>query len=175
MRTRVSLLMLLALAALAASPAGAVPPRAVPVVHEELARTLDQLVGQLHDLGARFVHGEPGGDRPLLSYMLRHREELGLSADQAQGLERLRTEFQREAIRRDADRRVAEMDLALLLAADSVDLGQVEVKLREIERLRVDLRLARIRTIEQGKGLLTAEQREKLRRLLAIPPGGPLR
>ncbi len=31
----------------------------------------------------------------------------------------------------------------------------MEAKLREIERLRADLRLARIRTIEQGKAQLT--------------------
>ena len=59
------------------------------------------------------------------------------------------------------------MELAALLRAD---LAQVEAKLREIERLRLDLRLARIRTIEQGKAQLTPEQRAKLRSLLADPP-----
>jgi Spy/CpxP family protein refolding chaperone len=45
----------------------------------------------------------------------------------------------------------------------------VEAKVREAERLRADMRIARIRTIEQGRTQLTAEQREKLRALLAEP------
>ena len=105
--------------------------------------------------------------------MLRYKDELGLSADQVQSLERLRADFQREAILRDADLRIAEMDLTTLLEREPVDLGQVEAKLREIERLRGDLRLARIRTIEQGKAQLSPEQRGKLRALLAEP--GPTR
>ena len=43
------------------------------------------------------------------------------------------------------------MELTTLLDADAADLQQVEAKLRAIERLRADLRLARIRTIKQGK------------------------
>jgi Spy/CpxP family protein refolding chaperone len=109
--------------------------------------------------------------------MLSHRADLGLSEAQVSALERLRADFQREAIRRDADLRVAETDLRALLASEPVDMGRVEAKVREIERLRADLRLARIRTIEQGKGQLSIEQRERLRALLAEPPrprtGGP--
>ena len=72
-------------------------------------------------------------------------------------------------MKRDADLRVAEMDLETLRRADPVDLARVEAKVREIERARADLRVARIRTIEQGKAQLTAEQREKLRMLAAEP------
>jgi Spy/CpxP family protein refolding chaperone len=98
--------------------------------------------------------------------MLQLRAELGLSADQVRNLERLRSDFQREAIRREADLRVAEIELATFLDRESVDLGQVEAKVREIERIGADLRLARIRTLEQGKAQLSAEQREKLRNLM---------
>jgi hypothetical protein len=145
----------------------------MPVAHEEISGALDELAGQLHGLGTRwrehFRYVEPRGERPLITLMLRHREELGLSPEQAQGLERLRAGFQREAIRREADLRLAEMDLATLLDTEPADLAQVEAKLREIERERAELRLARIRTIEQGKALLTSEQRGKLRTLLAEP------
>jgi Spy/CpxP family protein refolding chaperone len=101
--------------------------------------------------------------------MLRHRGELELSQEQIRTLERLRNDFQREAIRREADLRIAETDLTNLLDAEAVELGQVEAKVREIERLRADLRLARIRTIEEGKAQLSSEQRKKLQALLAEP------
>ena len=175
MRTHIPFGLFLALLALA-TPAAALEPTApIPAAHEELGRSLDGLIGQLHDLGSRWREHfapSPRGERPLITLMLRYKDELGLSADQVQSLERLRADFQREAIRRDADLRIAVVDLAAPLEKDPVDLGPVEAKLREVERLRVDLRLARIRAIEQGKSQLTAEQRAKLRTLLAEPEHG---
>lgn len=175
MQTRAFVWLFLASMTVAAPGAASESANPMPAAHEELGRTLDELVGQLHDMGSRWREHftpAPRGERPLITLMLRHKDELGLSPDQVQSLERLRTDFQREAIRRDADLRIAQMDLATLLERDPVDLGQVEAKVREIERLRTDLRLARIRAIEQGKTQLTAEQRAKLRTLLAEPEHG---
>jgi Spy/CpxP family protein refolding chaperone len=59
------------------------------------------------------------------------------------------------------------MDLNGLLGADKLDMAKVEAKVREIERLRTDLRIARIRTIQKGKEVLTADQRKRLQELLA--------
>ncbi|MBI2360514.1 MAG: periplasmic heavy metal sensor [Deltaproteobacteria bacterium] len=87
--------------------------------------------------------------------------------EQVRSLERLRADFERQAIKNEADLRVGEMDLSALLEAEPVDLKQIEAKVREIERLRADLRFARIRAIEQGKGQLSAEQRERLQSLLS--------
>jgi len=108
------------------------------------------------------VEGERRDQRPLISLMLEHREELELSRKQVQELERLRHDYQREVIRSEADLRIAEIDLEKLLKDDPVDLDQVKAKLQEIERVRADDRFRRIRTIEQGKALLSPEQREKL-------------
>jgi hypothetical protein len=164
----ISVFVILALAL----PAAAAEPRAVPVTHEELSRAIDDLAGQLYGLGERwrghFVSSEPG-ERPLISIMLSHRQELGLSPAQVQELERLRADFQRQAIKHDADLRVAEMDLSALLKVEPVDLAKVEAKVREIERLRADLRVARIRTIELGKAQLNPDQRAKLSSLFVEP------
>jgi Spy/CpxP family protein refolding chaperone len=179
-------------AAVAASLSLAVPATAgdglsvVPAFHDELRRGLDELAGhmqgfagQMHGLGAQWrdhlaAAPEGGPERPLISIALAHRAELGLSPGQVEALERLRADFQREAIRREADLRVAEMDVAALRRAEPVDLAQVEARVREAERLRADLRVARIRTIEQGRAQLTPEQREKLREI-AAGPGWPMR
>lgn len=103
-----------------------------------------------------------GAERPLLSLALERREELGLSAEQVKALEAARGAFEKEAIRRHADIEIAERELAELLHEPTVDLSQVEAKVREIARVRADLRLARIKTLEKGKGILTADQRTKL-------------
>src|SRR3989304_3662749 len=83
---------------------------AAAVAHEELGRACEELAGQLRGLGARFrEHFLPGDpqDRPLITLMLHYRTELALTPQQVDTLERLRSDFQREAIRRDADLRGA--------------------------------------------------------------------
>jgi hypothetical protein len=152
--------------------AGERPP-AIAVFHDEVRRGLDELAGHLQGLGGQWRDAlasvESGAERPLISIALAHRVELGLSGNQVASLERLRSDYQREAIRRDADLRIAEMDIANLRRAEPVDLAQVEARVREAERLRADMRMARIRTIEEGKAQLSAEQRDKLRALAAEP------
>jgi len=177
MRSRFPLIVLVLALGAGVPPSAAEPPAVRPVVHDELSRSLDELASQLHGLTERwrghFGRGEAPGERPLITLMLGWRQELGLSAAQIESLERLRAEFQRDAIRRDADLRVAEMDLAALLRTDTVDLAAAEAKVREIERLRAETRLARIRAIEEGKMQLTVEQRAKLRTLLAQQAARP--
>jgi Spy/CpxP family protein refolding chaperone len=114
----------------------------------------------------RILDEQTALDRPVITLMLRRRHELGLSPQQVQDLENLRDGYQREAIRYDADIRIAEVDLQRLLKADTVDLEQVTGKLQEIGNLKAEIQLARIRAIEQGKALLSPEQHEKLSALL---------
>jgi hypothetical protein len=143
-----------------------------PLFNQQFAQGLDDLGRELRDwlgrwgdyLGTGTVKNE---ERPLIAFMLRNREKLDLSAAQVKNLEQLRNDFQKESIRKDADLRVAEMDLSNLLNGEKPDMAKVDAKVREIERLRGDLRIARIRTIEKGKEQLTADQRKKLQELLA--------
>jgi len=147
--------------------------RAASAAPDELSETWDEIGQALRDWVDRardylsFNIRVPREERPLISLMLRNRDKLGLSADQVRSLEQLRNDFQKASIRNDADVRVAEMDLDALLDEPKVDMAQVEAKVREIERLRADLRIARIRTIEKGKEQLTSEQRKKLQELLS--------
>jgi hypothetical protein len=153
---------------------GAEPTR--PAFHAEAGRLMGDVTDQIRSFGAqldRHLRGLGGGgalvERPLISLMLDHRAELGLTSDQVSRLEALRAEFTREAIRRDAEIRIAEMDLAALLETDSLDLARVEAKVRELAQVQADLRIARLRTIEQGRSLLTPEQRARLAALLGQP------
>ena len=87
------------------------------MVHDELNRALDDLVGQVHGLLDRwrdhFGRSEAPAERPVITLMLNWRQELALSATQEQSLERLRADFQREATRRDAELRAAETTFAV--------------------------------------------------------------
>lgn len=108
----------------------------------------------------------------LSGLALRHQKELALTPAQVQSLRQLGTDAQRDGIKRQADLRLAELDLRGLMAPDPADpnkprdMARIEAKVREIEKLRADGRLARIQSLEQSRQVLTPEQREKLRGLL---------
>ena len=131
---------------------------------EDIGRRLRDLLDRLKE---NFTLEISAQDRAPISLMLRNRERLGLSADQIKQLEQLRNDFAKESIRSEANLRIAEMDLTSLLEAQAVDMAQVEAKIRDIERIRGDLRIARVRSIEKGKSQLSAEQRRKFQELQA--------
>jgi len=112
-------------------------------------------------MGGMMMGGHPA-ERPLISLTLQNKDQLGLTPDQVKALESLRSEFQKEAIRRSADLQIAEAELGDLLAVEPVDLAKAEAKLRQIEGLRAEIRLSRIKTLEKGKAVLSPEQRKKL-------------
>jgi protein CpxP len=102
---------------------------------------------------------------PLITIMLDHRLELGLTLDQERRLRELRTEFAKESERRSAEIRVAEIELDALLQQDTWDLAKIEPKVKQIARLQGDLRLARIETLAAGRDVLTPEQLERLKQI----------
>jgi len=154
-----------------ANGAGLSPPKAaVPDdladAWERLQRALQDWGGRMRDrLGAR----DSREDRPLITQMLNNKDRLGLSADQVRKLEQLRDNFQRQSTRNDANLRIVEIDIADLLDNDPVEMAKVEAKIREGEKLRANLRLARIRAVEQAKAQLNAEQKKTLQELIAEP------
>ena len=97
-----------------------------------------------------------------------NREKLGLSTQQVDSLRKLGMDSKRASIRRKADVQIAQLDLMSLRFSDPVDMGKIEAKVREIEKLKGDGSIARIRTAEAAKAQLTAEQKEKLKSLRAM-------
>lgn len=109
----------------------------------------------------------------LSGLALRHQKDLALTPAQVDNLRKLGTDARRDAIKRKAEQRLAELDLRTMMAPDAADpnkprdLAKIETKVREIEKLRADGRVAQIRNLEQSRQVLTPEQREKLRTLLS--------
>lgn len=110
-------------------------------------------------------HGRRDHERPLISLMLMRKEQLGLSADQERALKDLRTNFEKESIKRTAEIDVAELEMNSLLEQEKVDIVKVEVAAKKIAMLQAELRVGRIKTIEAGKAILTPEQATKFERL----------
>lgn len=106
-----------------------------------------------------------GHEGPLVSLMLLWKEQLGLTSDQERSLRELRANFQKEGITRTSEIDVTELELKRLLEQEKVDLVEVETQTKKVALLRAELRLARIKTIEAGKAVLTPDQQEKFKRL----------
>jgi hypothetical protein len=145
-----------------------------PLIPEELADAWERLQRALQDWGGqireRFGARDSREDRPVISLILKYKDYLGLAGDQIKKLEQLRDNYQRLSIRTDADTRILELDVATLLDKPNVDVPKVEQKIREVEKLRADLRIARVRAVEQAKAVLTAEQRKKFYETLEPRP-----
>jgi protein CpxP len=112
-------------------------------------------------------HGHMRRGRFDIFMALRNQKELGLSAQQVSSLQQLGMDARRASIKGKADAQLAKLDLFSLLRAEPVDMGKVEAKVREVERLKADGAIARIRTNEAAKAQLTPDQREKLKTLRA--------
>ncbi len=119
-----------------------------------------------------WFYGGGGHEGPLISLMLQWKEQLGLTAEQEHSLRELRENFEKELIKRNSEIDVAELEMKGLLEQEKVDLALVEAQARKIALLRADRHVARIKTIEAGKVVLTSEQQEKFKRLAHEWPMG---
>lgn len=92
-------------------------------------------------------------------------QELGLSAEQLDKFKKVRGEYQKEAIRRKADIKIAEIELWDLVEKKDATSDQLEKKVREVEGKKTDLRVFRFKQLATLKTILTPEQFEKFRGL----------
>jgi Spy/CpxP family protein refolding chaperone len=106
-------------------------------------------------------------EAPVISLALKHKNELNLTGDQVSNLEKIRTDHQKQAGPLQEQLRGVENELATLLQESPANLIQVKLKIEEAEKLRSELRYLRIEALENGKSILTAEQKDQLKNLLA--------
>jgi hypothetical protein len=116
------------------------------------------------------VAAGPSSPLPAVGVILDHRRELELSGAQVESLERLGLDVMREAIRRQADLTIAQLDLSVLLDREpheAVDLETAETRIRDMERIRGEVQMGLVRAVETAKGQLTPDQRARLTALMA--------
>ena len=92
--------------------------------------------------------------------------ELGLSADQAAQLKKLRDDGRKQAIRQRADLAIARIDLEEAMDASSVDEKVVAARLKAVSDLQASSLKARTDQRLAMRRLLTPEQQEKMKQLM---------
>jgi Spy/CpxP family protein refolding chaperone len=109
-------------------------------------------------------HGrrDPG---KFIWHVLKAKEALDLSEEQATKLRTLGVTFKKDRVKRDADVELAKIDVHQLLYQQDQqkDSGDVESTIRKLYALKADRRIASFKTFQEVRGLLTPEQLKKLR------------
>ena len=80
-------------------------------------------------------------------------------ADQAKTLSEIKERSAMEMMAADKKLQEAEQQLWKLTASERPDLSGIEAKVREVEKLRADQRIAFIRSVSEAANLLTPEQK----------------
>jgi hypothetical protein len=95
-------------------------------------------------------------------FFLDHPQHITLSTEQTAALNNAKEQAMLAKTSADRAREQAEQDLWTLTASDQPDSAQIEMKIREIEKVSGDERFAFIRAIGDASMILTDEQRQIL-------------
>jgi Spy/CpxP family protein refolding chaperone len=113
------------------------------------------------------MHRMLGVEAPWISIALRHQKDLSLSPDQIATLEKMRTQYRDQSSPIQEHLRATESDLAVSLQETPANLIQAKLKIEQAEKLRSQLRYLRVEALENGKSVLTAQQRDQLKNLVS--------
>jgi len=125
-------------------------------MHGEMEHGRDEMRGQMgHEQSQMHDGSRDHGD---LDRLLENSEELGLNEDQVSRLREAWTSHQRDSIQREADIRLAELELEPLIQAPNADLAAVRAQMQQIASLRIAQRIAGMELHRTVQGILTPEQ-----------------
>lgn len=123
-------------------------------------------------VGRPFGHRGPmagafGGGAPLINMALQHKSELNLATDQVDNLEKIKSHYQSQVTPLRQQIQTIEKEVADLSQQSPANLIQIKSKLQEAEKYRTELRYLQVETMENGRSVLTAQQRDQLKSLVS--------
>lgn len=124
---------------------------------------------------APMMHGMKHDGKGMMErgrHMMRLLMKLDLDARQKEAIREIKSRVMKDTIKKRAELKVARVELGDILHKETVDLAAAEAKLKQMESLRTDIRLSHIKAMEEIKGKLTPEQRNKFKELLMKQKSG---
>jgi Spy/CpxP family protein refolding chaperone len=113
------------------------------------------------------MHRMFGVEAPWISIALRYQKELSLNSDQVANLEKIRTLYRDQSTPIEEQLRATESEINGALQETPANLIQAKLKIEQAEKLRSQLRYLRVEALENGKSVLTAQQRDQLKNLVS--------
>jgi Spy/CpxP family protein refolding chaperone len=114
-------------------------------------------------------HGRMGSaffGAPLISIALNHKSELNLTPDQVTNLENIRSHYQSQVTPVQQHLAGVEKEIATLTQQSPANLIEIKNKLQQSEQFRTELRYLRIEALENGRSVLTDQQKDQLKTLV---------
>jgi len=121
--------------------------------------------GKGHVMSHRGGHGHGSATGHLLRHLLKNKQEIGLTDEQVEKLRKTALDADRTHIRAEADRMVSARELRSLMWDEKAELPAIEAKVKETESLEATVRIIDIRAKRELMGVLTPEQKTKLKAL----------
>jgi Spy/CpxP family protein refolding chaperone len=90
-----------------------------------------------------------------------------LNSDQVANLEKIRTLYRDQSTPIEEQLRATESEINGALQETPANLIQAKLKIEQAEKLRSQLRYLRVEALENGKSVLTAQQRDQLKNLVS--------
>ncbi len=120
--------------------------------------------GMMHEgmAGGGMMHDKMMGEHHIRMILM----QLGLDDKQKEQIDGIITRTKKDMIKRNADLEIAKIDLENILSKDPVDMKAAESKLRELEAIKTDLKLVHLKAVQEGKSMLTPEQRAKMKEIM---------
>ncbi len=141
---------------------------ATSLVFSPLVTNVDaQTTGQGTFTRRHGMHRGFGEGAPLISLALRHKTELNLSADQVSNLEKIRANYQTQLTPLVQQVRALDKEIATLRQQTPANLIQIKTKIQQTEPLRSEIRYLRLEALENGKSILSTQQQDQLKTILA--------
>ncbi len=108
-------------------------------------------------------HGPHQSASKFIDHILKFKDGMAITDDQAAKLRTIKTDFQKTKIRMKADMQLTSVDLHELLRDDKGELNAVEAKLKSLYEIRAGLYLASVKASREAKAVLTDEQRSRMK------------
>jgi periplasmic protein CpxP/Spy len=121
--------------------------------------------GKHHEVSHHGGHAHGSATGHLLRHLLKNKQEIGLTDEQIAKLRAMALDADRARIRAEADKMVSDRELRSLLWDEKAELPAIEAKVKETESLEATVRIIGIRAKRELVGVLTSEQRTKLKAL----------
>ncbi len=151
---------------MSSTPAGSAPMPGMRMMDRMSGPKMSRMKGMGGMQMSSGLPGFPGASHlyhvGATDFFLDHPQHITLTPDQQMALNRIKERALLNQATSDRKIEEAEQELWTLTAADTPDATKLEVKVREIEKLRGDERLAFIRAVGEAAKVLTDEQRAAL-------------
>ncbi|HEY6086058.1 MAG TPA: periplasmic heavy metal sensor [Nitrospira sp.] len=109
--------------------------------------------------------GHAHGSGHMLRHLLKNKQELGLSDEQIAKLRTVALDSDRARIRAKADVKVGQRELKSLIWDENADMSAIEAKVKEKESFEATVQIIGIKARRDLMGVLTPEQKTKLKAL----------